>query len=377
MEWLENQQGPENIVSPEHGFRSLLNKIEARGENAVVGVALALGGLLVAQVGALEAHSERHEVTAVHTASTAVHLEARIAIADNPTPTVLKAQQPKPHPKPKPKLQPPQSQLSANAPLPNAATNNLAPYIDLIPSLDQSAQTFPSSFPRVEEEKAYIKQLAKDVQVTPDGFKRYAPDTSRSDAFRSFPYSQAHIDRPQTYVFHWTGQRYVHGVDQLIHGMLARHTVGPNGEIIPDRVSVYDFAQHDGKVVYQLLPNARYRAAHANSLNILSQGIEMEAANQQPNRPSSEAMFDISPQEVEAAIYAAVSFCIQNGLPVNETSLITHYEEDLLYENSKYQASSGTLLAGATLGKFDLPKEFMTEVVLPKAKALHAELSHK
>lgn len=370
MERLENQNGPEITVLPKAGYTSLLGRLEQRYDNPITRTALALGALFVAQVGTLELQSTHHEQAIVHVEPVQLHSKSTVVhkpVIKKPKIVHFRAS-------PLTKTHHSAHIIHNNMPTPDAASNNLAPYIKLIPSLDQDALLFPASFPRAQEEKAYIRELASKVNVTPNGFKQFALDTSRRDAFQSFPYSQVKNANEQSYVFHWTAEHYAYGVDQLVHNMLTRHTIGLNGENIPDRVSVYNFTPHDGKVVYQLLPNDHYRAAHARGLNYFTQGIEMEAANIAPNRPASEVMFDITPEEVDAALYAAVLFCVQNGLPVNETSLISHYEVDLLYNNSAYNPSKGTFKPHATLGKFDLPKEFMTEVVLPKARPLYRQL---
>lgn len=236
-------------------------------------------------------------------------------------------------------------------------------YLPMVPSLEQLAQLKGAQWADAAQQLAHIDWLNSEVSVTVEDYINRSPDRSRGNAFAHQP-NYANRIVPYMYIYHWTARRYDQdavSVDGLIRSL--------------DRkgLRVANFADRNGNP-FRLFDSYTRSGAHARSLNGIAVGgeYETESYGAEYGRFAS-PIYDFNPALVKTMILDGVEFCRdpEVNLPVDETTLTTHYVADLLFDTESYNPETGEI---GTVDKWDPPDELVSRVILPKAKALDAAL---
>lgn len=236
-------------------------------------------------------------------------------------------------------------------------------YLPMVPGLEQLAVLKGNQWADAAQQLAHIDWLNSQISVTPEDFYNRQPDYSRMNAFAHQP-GYANFIVPQVYVYHWTGRRYDQdavSVDGLIRGL--------------DREGyrVANFADRNGNP-FRLFDSYTRAGAHAKSLNGFASGGEYETESWGPQfGRTASPIYDFNPALVKTMILDGVEFCRhpEVNVSVDETTLISHYAGDLLFDTDSYNPVTGEI---GTIDKWDPPQELITRVIIPKAQALDAAL---
>ncbi len=283
-----------------------------------------------------------------------------IATTSTTTATTSTTIAPKPQPPPEQKLQ------AAEYHKPIGPEAFITSHLDKIPRLEQLAQWFPNSgrFTNWQDQLTHLDNLVPNSVIDIQEFLGYAPNLDYTHVFDAHPFEGQYIN-PTMYVFHWTVDMPA-SPGELAKGMMNHK----NKDGSSNRTSVYEYTDDAvPPVVYRLLDETRQKAAHAAGGNDFTQGNEMKARD----------LMDIRPDQVKAWVMAWVRFCLERGLPVDRTSVIGHYELDLLVNNPNYDPDSGTFIALPNgvlphINKFDGPRELIEHVIIPTGNDLFNRL---
>lgn len=236
-------------------------------------------------------------------------------------------------------------------------------YLPMVPGLEQLAAIKGAQWADAAQQLAHIDWLNSQVSVTPDDFYNRQLDYSRLGAFAHQP-GYANFIVPQVYVYHWTGKRYDQdavSVDGLIRGL--------NNE----GLRVANFADRNGNP-FRFFDSYMRAGAHARSLNGFAAGGEYETESWGPDYGrTASPIYDFNPALVKTMILDGVEFCRhpEVNVPVDETTLLSHYAGDLLFDTPSYNPVTGEI---GTIDKWDPPQELISRVIIPKAQALDAAL---
>ncbi len=238
------------------------------------------------------------------------------------------------------------------------AQESLSKYIRLIPDLDGLVAQGKLPAAEAERQKAHIEKLREETTLSIAEYKKF--EQSQVDAqthqniFSPHPYFNHNIT-PKRIILHWSGEDYAN-VPEMAHKMLNATKDGK-----PDRRNVQFII--DSKVLFRTCPVGRiFKGAHAPGANDDSIGIEYNHVK---------SMLDVMPDDAKMMVMSVVHLARTHNLPVNEETLLTHYETDLL-NSPDYDRETGRI--GGTLRKTDYPQNYKMRVVLPLAIALDAAL---
>lgn len=252
------------------------------------------------------------------------------------------------------------SELDISAELPKrrlpyeAYAREASGMISRLPSLDTVDSYFSAGgmTENIKAQKEYIQLLDLAVTVSPEKYKAFAVDSSRHHAFADLPNYHKKIS-PKMFIVHWTGMGYT-DVDQFTKSLK------------PNRVQYFIDANAR---TYQLFESDNNMPAHALGANAFSQGVEIETGEYDGvNSP----LFSYTPAQIENTVYLAVQFLRRNNLPVDETTLVSHYAADLIFTNPYYNPHTGKF-SKKSIRKFDPPEELM-KIIVSKAHDLNHAL---
>lgn len=231
-------------------------------------------------------------------------------------------------------------------------------YIAKVPTLPQLAQRFGGKFADADKQLAFIDSLAKNIQISLDKYQNFTANQDYQGAF-STENNYGYKIAPQLIVIHWTGHNYEQGIPQYINSEIG---LGYRTEFLVDRPAL----------AYQFFEDDRF-PAHAKGANLISQGIEIITRKYDVNDPNANTspVYDYTPDQIEHAIYLAVAFCRRNKLPVDQTTIISHYAVDLLFNSQVYNPETGE---AGSIDKWDPPQELISRVIIPLAQQLDAAL---
>lgn len=278
---------------------------------------------------------------------------------------------PKPAPRPRPSARPkPEAPQVHYGPIGFAQyRSNPYFYLKKLPTLEGLHKQFPVLYPEqdVQALQAKIDSLKTAVHPTVEDYKKLSIDTSQNRSFAAHPYYNESANM-QLFAFHWSAEDHDLTPAQLAYKMM--HRKKPNGD--PLRTSVAFIEGHqDQPVVSEMIEGLGHKTATVSGANDFSQSVEI--AGEIVNNRSP--LFDMTPEQFTTAVVLGVKVLRQRHLSVEAWRLVDHTEMDLLFNNDQYSPDTGRFAAAAELRKSDFPPGVMSEIIVPEALHLNAELN--
>jgi hypothetical protein len=236
---------------------------------------------------------------------------------------------------------------------PDQKMQRIRDMIMFLPGLQELSTQKPnvSFFQNIPEKMAHLERLRRETNVSTDEYYHTVVNESLVGVFRGHKDYGTRI-QPRLTVVHWTVDFPEGGMSHLPEGMKKR---GVNYHGVVDKIT-------DGKTeMYRFFDEDFPRmGAHAYHANQLGRGYAMMAA----------CLEDIHPLQMKEIIKTIVRDHRMNNLPIDHTTVVSHFATDLILNNASFNPS--TRLA-ATYGKFDIPQEAIN-IIVEKAQALDAAL---
>jgi hypothetical protein len=278
---------------------------------------------------------------------------------------------PKPSPRPRPSVRrKPEAPKVDFGPISLAQyRSNPYFYLKKLPTLEDLHKQFPKLYPEqdVQELQAKINELKTAVHPTIDDYKKLSIDTSQDRSFVTHPYYNERSNM-QLFAFHWSAEDHDLTPAQLAYKMMHRKTA--SGSLLRTSVAFIEGHQ-DQPVVSEMIEGLGHKTATVAGANDFSQSVEIAAEIVNNRSP----LFDMTPEQLTTAVVLGVKVLRERHLSVEAWRLVDHTEMDLLFNNDAYSPDTGRFAAGAELRKSDFPPGVMSQIIVPEALHLNAELN--